>query len=86
MILGLLWYDDDPNHDLAEKVKMAAKAYRCKFGDEPNTCYVHPLALAPRLPDAQAASAQTLVDNVEVAPLATVLRHHFWIGREDVNV
>ena len=39
---GLLWYDDDPKCDLADKVIRAAQRYEHKFGMAPNVCYVHP--------------------------------------------
>lgn len=32
---GLLWYDDNPGRDLAEKIGPAARRYRQKFGTAP---------------------------------------------------
>lgn len=72
---GLLWYDDNPKRDLAEKIAPAARRYRHKFGAPPNTCFVHPSVL-------KSGKAQQ-VNGLHVAPLATVLRHHFWLGREE---
>ena len=72
---GLLWYDDNPGHDLAEKITPAARRYRQKFGAPPNTCYVHPSALTE-------GKAQQ-VNGLRVAPLTTVLPHHLWLGREE---
>jgi hypothetical protein len=69
---GLLWFDDDPGRDLAEKVGRAAQHYRTKFGRRPNVCYVHPSLLE----GSQAAGG------VRIAALPTVLRHHFWVGEE----
>ena len=46
MKVGLLWYDDDPSLDLAEKIGQAARRYRQKFGTPPNICYVHPSVLS----------------------------------------
>ena len=68
---GLLVFDDNPDHNLDTKVALAAARYKRKFGTTPNTCYVHPSA-EPAGP----------VGCVEVKPLSTVLKHHFWIGRE----
>ena len=42
---GLLWYDDNPSRDLAEKIGRAARRYRQKFGAAPDVCYVHPSLL-----------------------------------------
>jgi len=75
MKIGLLWYDDDPKRDLAEKVGRAARRYQQKFGTPANTCYVHPSAL----------SKTRQVGPVRIAPLPTVLRHHFWIGQEETR-
>lgn len=73
---GLLWYDDNPGRNLADKVGQAARRYQQKFGAPPNVCYVHPSAL-----DGNGKARK--FGNVRVAPLPSVLRHHFWIGREE---
>jgi len=84
MKIGLLWYDDSPK-TLAQKVALAVVAYKRKFGEMPTTCYVNPCQF-PRpsgWPEGgEIIAAQMLVGPVEVAPLQTVLKHHFWIGRE----
>ena len=74
MKVGLLWFDNDPGQDFAQRVGRAASHYRRKYGRQPNVCYVHPSMLdgKPRQ-----------VGKVQVAPLPSVLRHHFWIGEED---
>lgn len=74
MKVGLLWFDDDPERDLAQKVGRAARHYRRKFGRLPNICYVHPSILHGRA---------RRVGKIQIAPLPSVLRHHFWIGEED---
>jgi hypothetical protein len=71
---GLLWYDDDPKRDLAEKVLRAANRYQQKFGIVPEVCYVHPSTVT---------GEQKKVDGLEIAPLPSVLPHHFWLGREE---
>ena len=73
---GLLWYDDNPGRDLAEKIGRAARRYRQKFGKAPDICYVHPSTLNGN------GKAQK-VGGMRVAPLPSVLRHHFWVGREE---
>ena len=75
MKAGLLWYDDDPGRDLAEKIGRAARRYRQKFGAPANVCYVHPLAL-----DNNGETQK--VGQVRVASKPSVLQHHFWIGVE----
>ena len=73
---GLLWYDDNPGRDLAEKIGPAARRYRQKFGTAPEVCYVHPSTLGGNGKVKQ-------VGGVRVASLPSVLRHHFWLGREE---
>ena len=75
---GLLWYDDDPQCDLAEKVSRAAKRYRHKFGMSPDVCYVHPSAV-------NASGEEQDINGVHVDSLMSVLRHHFWLGQEDAQ-
>ncbi len=76
MKVGLLWYDDDPGRDLAEKIGRAARRYRQKFGASPNVCYVHPSALSDN-------GKVQKVGEVRVSSKPSVLRHHFWVGREE---
>ena len=46
---GLLWFDNDPQRKLAEKVSRAAARYQVKFGCRPTICYLNAgeLASAP---------------------------------------
>jgi len=78
---GLLWYDDNPGRDLAEKIKRAARRYHQKFGSAPDICYVHPSTLNSQGKGGNGKSRT--VGGVRVAPLTSVLRHHFWVGREE---
>lgn len=75
---GLLWYDDSPGHDLAEKIGRAARRYRKKFGTVPDVCYVHPSAL-----DGNGNGKEQKVGGVRVSSRPSVLRHHFWVGQEE---
>jgi hypothetical protein len=75
---GLLWYDDNPARELADKVGRAARRYRQKFGAVPNVCYVHPSALGGNGQVHQ-------VGGLRVASLPSVLRHHFWVGQEKMG-
>ena len=83
---GLLWYDDDPARDLAEKIGLAARRYRQKFGAPPNICYVHPSVVgASPLGSGDNARKDRAneIGGMQVAVLPSVLQHHFWLGRED---
>ena len=72
---GLLWYDNGAK-DLAWTLARAARRYRDRFGRNPNVCYIHPTAL----PDGTRKVAGILV-----RPSPRVLRHHFWLGREQTE-
>ena len=83
---GLLWYDDDPGRDLSEKIRRAAQRYQQKFGARPNICYVHPSAMSASMPSPKGRPGVGKVQRVggmQVASLPSVLRHHFWLGREE---
>lgn len=73
---GMLWFDNDPQRDLAQKVGRAADYYQRKHGRPANRCYVHPGTIEEPM----------TVDGVEVAGLPSVLRHHFWVGVEQASV
>lgn len=91
-MIGLLWFDDDPNRDLEQKVGNAARRYTEKFGRQPTVCYVHP----SMLDDLRGKSGVCPSDNgtsgisldigglhLRVMPRRSVLRHHLWLGNED---
>lgn len=74
MKTGLLWYDDNPGRELAEKVGRAARRYRQKFGTPPNVCFVHHSTLS--------SDKARKVGGVRVSASPTTLIHHFWVGVE----
>jgi hypothetical protein len=80
---GLLWFDADPKRDLAEKVARAADRYRLKFGHRPNLCYVNPSTLGRDSAEHAAANPVEL-NGVRLVPADNVLKHHFWIGVEEL--
>jgi len=73
---GLLWYDDNPERDLVEKIERATRRYEQKFGAQPDVCYVHPNTL-------KGNGKLQKIDDVRVTSLTSMLRHHFWVGREE---
>ena len=73
---GLLWYDDDPGRDLAEKINRAVRRYRQKFGSPPDACYVHPSTM-------EGNGKAHEVGGVRITSMPSVLRHHFWLGQEE---
>ena len=72
MDIGLLWFDNDPEIDLAGKVSHAAEYYRVKYGEAPNLCFVHPSMLTEK--------KKPRAGTVAIRSNSTVLPHHYWIG------
>jgi hypothetical protein len=68
-----MWFDDDTETSLGDKVVRAAERYRSRFGATPDTCCVNP-ALIPDGRD------EVRCGKVRVVPLPNVLPHHFWMG------
>jgi hypothetical protein len=70
---GLLWFDNDPNRKLADKISQAVTRYQVRFGRRPTTCYVNNLDVKDSLEE---------INGICLRPVADVGRHHFWIGVE----
>jgi hypothetical protein len=71
MDIGMLWFDNDPKADLAQKVSRAANYYQNKYGQSPNLCFVHPTMLKEQPARAGA---------IELRQSRSVLPNHFWLG------
>lgn len=82
MDFGLLWYDNDAQRALEDKIGQAARRYLQKYGRLPNVCYVHPQALAAR--PVQEPGLDCRLDNpratIRVLSASNILIHHFWLG------
>lgn len=71
MRVGMLWFDDDSERDLAAKIDRAVRHYKAKYGACPTICYMNP-SMLPRHP----------VSGIELEIRASnsVLPNHFWLG------
>jgi hypothetical protein len=76
---GMLWFSNDPNKSLAEKVMEARQYYRMKYLTYPNLCLIHPGALINLTPPI------TFMD-MSIRPNRGVLPGHLWIGVENENI
>jgi hypothetical protein len=74
MKTGLLWYDNDPQRRIEEKIRHAAQRYQEKFGRAPDICYVNPAMLA---------QVQEPVSHLQVVGKPNILPHHFLVGVAD---
>lgn len=84
MVSGLLWYDDDTHHPLAQKVAEAAQRYRERVGYEPTTCQLNP-ALIPASTQSKSQRAGRKGSTAAVIPLRLEPNEHlrpnyFYIG------
>jgi hypothetical protein len=82
MDVGMLWFDNDKERDLTQKVMRASDYYRKKYGNVPNLCYVHPNMLP--IPK-ETENKKVMAGSVEIRSAMTVLPNHFWIGLNRVN-
>jgi hypothetical protein len=72
MEIGMLWFDNDPDTEVASKVARAAAHYSSKYGVVPNLCFAHPNTLN--------GITQTNGVELELRSSLYVLPDHFWIG------
>lgn len=78
MDIGMLWFDNDPKADLAEKIQKAAAYYRQKYGQTPDLCFIHPTLLPSN--GSEAAPLRSPLANVEIRASKSILPNYFWIG------
>ena len=71
MDIGMLWYDDDRQRTLDQKVARAVEYYASKYGSRPNLCHVNPGMLP---------AGATIAAGVRVMPARMVMANHFWLG------
>ena len=73
MNVGMLWLDADAKRSFPEKVQRAVDYYIQKYGRSPDICLVNPRTL----------EKSTIVGDIKVEPLSSVLPHHFWLGQNN---
>jgi len=70
MKLGLLWYDADKRVSPQQRLAEAASRFAERFGRPANCCHVHP---------------EELFADPAISVVADpfILKHHFWVGRDE---
>ena len=68
---GMMWFDDDKNRSIEEKIGNAIDYYHQKYGIVPTQCCV----------SAKSIQEEFLVNEVSVKPRKFIRPQHFWIGR-----
>ncbi len=71
MEIGMMWLDDSKQRSMEEKVARAAAYYQEKYGRNPELCFVSV---------DEVDEEGKVIENIEVRPLRTILRNHFWLG------
>ena len=69
LLIGMLWFNNDPEMSLAAKVKGAADYYQRKYDIAPDICYVHPSASGESTP------------GIDLRKSRQVMTNYFWIGK-----
>ncbi len=77
MKVGMLWFDDRGEADIAERIEKASDYYQSKYGHKPNLCFVHP----DSIDNDDAAVGLSL----KVKASQMLLQNHFWIGVDEAN-
>lgn len=90
---GKLWFDDDPGHDLEDRIRRACGAYRRAFGEEPNVVHVniHEASVYEPgpgsdevLPPEERISANiTMEQRIRVVFSRSCLPNHYFAFREE---
>ena len=71
MRVGMLWFDDNNERDLAAKIDRAARHYEAKYGLRPTLCYVHPSVLVGKTAE---------IPGIAIKGTNMVLPNHLWLG------
>ena len=81
MQIGMLWFDNNPNKKLEEKVQHAVSYYKNKYGASPTLCYVNPCMLnSKQVTQSNDKSKSVRTGGIEIRPSKAILPDHFWIG------
>lgn len=67
---GLLWYDNQKNVDIKERIESAVKFFESKYGYLPKKCFVNPVTLEKPL---------ELDKKIKVLLNDRVIVNHIWL-------
>lgn len=71
MNLGMMWFDNDPQTDLPQKIERAASFYHQKYGETPTLCMINPKMVE---------GSKIAKCSLDVKTNQSILHHHLWIG------
>lgn len=70
---GLLWFDNDPNRALGDKIKRAAARYQARLQHKPTICYLSAKEFKAEIQE---------VNGIQLKPAHNIQPHYFWLGTE----
>jgi hypothetical protein len=71
MATGMIWFDNDPQKNINEKIRLAVQYYQNKFGSQPTLCFLHPGCRGKFL---KVESGIEIEFNLGLSP------DHIWVG------
>ena len=74
---GLLWFDNDPRHKLADRVSQAASRYQARLRCKPTVCYVN---------EAEYDDQTIEVNGICLKPLSHIRPNYYWIGVDQTPI
>lgn len=78
MEIGIIWYDNNKERTLEDKIALAVEHYKAKYHQAPTVCYVNPNLLLAN--SKYKAGESRLLTDVYVLPQTTVAVDQFLIG------
>ena len=74
---GLLWFDNDPNRKLVDKVSQAAARYQVRLHQKPTVCYLSPDEFDGQIEE---------INGIYLKPAPYIRPHYLWIGVEQETI
>ena len=71
---GLLWFDNNPELDLSDKVNLAAARYKSRVGRKATVCYVN---------FEEFDDTNCTIGSVILRPAVHIRPNYLWIGVDD---
>ena len=67
---GMLWYDNEKQKEMQEKISGAIAFFQSKYGQIPQACYVHPEELKSEI---------LLDEKVKIQTNERMIKNHIWL-------
>ena len=67
---GMLWYDNENQKEMREKISNAVDFFQAKYGQLPDICYVHPEEFVSEI---------VIDEKIKIQPNERVIKHHIWL-------